>query len=450
MSPVSPITTPQSPVGEPRHHAREEMEFNYLGRILGGVGAKVPITSGRLGSGARARFEAHIALHYDRPGCFAYVGWSAVPKCPANVQWLVYGAFARAAVAAHIHLGGLEPAEGFGLACWLEPVPKPMHKAYDDAFGAMKSTIGYALHILGKEGTEGVASGTRIAVGCGRLRGSWLFGPQSGRVLLDGPRAVETVYGDIPNRCGGMAKSKDPVAKKLFKDRNEHIGLVSLYRQKWAYFNLQGGEPQTAVWSGAPVPADQIEQITILPEKIPTGAPQPFLVGLSLDFAKSSVEYGLDAHRARAVVNRILSSLEEMAGPQTGVYVSPRYGDGLAAVVAVEAPDANAVLRAPWVAQFNTFVNAAKDQLAPCQQLGLRIGLAIEQDLEACTPRLAGLSRVSSPAVEPIAQSVIDKARSCHVLSKERKPDVLVSRTVQVFQLVEGVPLDVTVLSFGE
>jgi len=423
-----------------RMSSRDEVEFRHLGRILGGVGARVPITGGRLGSAARSRFEAHIALLYDRPGCFAYVGWPSAVHCPTDVQLQVYGAFAKAAVATRIYLGGLEPAEGFGLACWREPAPKPMDPAYDEAYTGMMRTVEHALHILNVAGPNEIVAATRIALGCGRLRGSCLFGLQSDRVLLDGPRAVETLYGDIPNRCGGIAKGKDPVAKKLF-GTSAGIGTVTVFRQPWTHFYLR---PNTAaprissVWSGAPVPADLIEQLTLAPIAIPAGAPQPFLIGLSLDFAKSSLEFGADAHRARSVVDRILTDLENLASkPSNGLYVSPRYGDGVAAVVATEAADRAAAMKAPWFTWFQSFLGNAGGQLGQCKHLGLRIGLAVELDNEACTARLAGLSRHSSPAVEPIAQKVIDSARSCHNFVKNQSPALPITRQARVFVLNE-------------
>lgn len=407
---------------------RNKIEFDHLERLLAGLGSPGPAKTGRQGRTARAIFEHFQSRFYDRPGCFAYIGWdtkhgSHAPE--AKDQLVIYGAFARSAVANGIYLGALEPNEGFGLVGWRdELLPSTADPYYREA---MRHTIHAAADILA--GASGWAQ-TNLAFGWGRLRGNALVEgrPYHPWFLLNGPAVVDTVYGDLPNRCGGLAKGKDPAFAKNQLPLPSGSSQLMEVRQSWMI--LHGSDPlQPAVTSAALVQPDE------QPRKITSADRQPFLIGFSLDFAQSSLEYSRDVHRARTVVDQILAAFEQLAdkADMENFFVSPRYGDGLAAVIVLEInSDAAAFdVNLPWINHVKEFCKFADGLLGQCQLLGLRVAMAIDRDDNACAPRLAGARRTASPIVEPLADRVLTRARRCHDLAKDKTSPVPAIQSVK-------------------
>lgn len=416
---------------------REKIEFDHLVRVLSGLESTVQFDRTLHGRIARSMFEYHLAEIYDRPGCFGYVGWRTAlgQRPPSRQQQLaVFGAFARGAVAARVYLGALEPNEGFGLVKWFDEADGPA--GYRVAHDALCKVAAYALDLLQANPGWARLNRVSIALGYGRLRGSALFHQQKpkspGRMLLDGPAIVETIYGEVPNRCGGMAKGKDSAVKPGGQlGPNSAINKVASFRQSWAALGAPSRSLAASLLSRAPVAPRSIS---------PRSHLKPFLIGFSLDFAQSSPEYARDAHLARTVVDRVLTEFEDLTEDIPGLFVSPRYGDGVAAVLALEARTPEAALSATqeWHRKMLRFCRRTDRVLEACDRLGLRLGMAHELDLKAVTPRLVGVGRKCSPAVEALADSVITRARRCHEIAKAPATAVPTENTVNWLHLQTG------------
>lgn len=413
----------------------DEFVFNRLGRILGGYDTTLDFKQDRWGRISRTMLAAHIAGKYDRFGCFCYVGWESSEKQPPpsrRSQIAILAAFARAAVAARVYLGALEPDEGFGMAVWQNPPAPAETAAAMDPISAMRSVIAHALALLSKSASGRAALlDTRIAMGCGRLRGGSLLGGQTPHVILNGPAIVERFYGELPNRCGAIAKGKDGEANQLFPATRPPLGQITVFWQAWTRFYHRVPD--------AAVPNKLIEKEHIEPRRPPGNILRLFLIGFSLDFAQSRLEYESDAHRARAAVEHILRTFDALTQKIPGLYISPRYGDGVAAVIVVDASTTAEALdeSLPWFKEFKGFVQNANEQLSNCSKLGLRIGMAVQEDLKACAPRLAGVSQLSSPAVETLADSVVSSARKCHHIAKHHQ-NIVAEKNVKWLWLESG------------
>ncbi len=408
-----------------------EIEFDHFERILAGVGTRLKMRQTRAGRTARAMLEARVAEQYDRAGCFCYAGWKVTndrPAPPVEEQLRIYAAFANSAVAAGVYLGALEPNEGFGLADW-NPSDEPS-AGWDHATAVEKMTgmLARAGTLLaGRMPSEEFAP-MRVALGFGRLRGKALLWPpqQSDQPkILAGHGVVQTIYGEIPNRCGALAKGKDVEGEALLAGKSVNFpGHYIRYRQPWTRMEFRTGTSSgTRPMVPGPILDTLIEDQAVPAAVIDPAEPQIFLVGFSLDFAQSRREYQVNANLARTIVNRILSEWEELATRDDGIsgmFISPRYGDGVAAVIVVEADTPTAVRQRPWFIKLADFCKSATHWLQHADQLGLRIGMAIEPDSEAAAPRLAGLGRTASPAIERLAEKVIGRARDCHGLAKKK------------------------------
>jgi len=416
---------------------REKIEFDHLVRLLSGLESTVQFNRTLHGRIARSMFDYHLAETYDRPGCFGYVGWRTPrgQRPPSRRQQLVvFGAFARAAVAARVYLGALEPNEGFGMVKWFGDTNDDA--GYHEAHDALRRATAYALDLLGADPGWPRLRRVSIVLGYGRLRGSALFHkPKSKvfpRMLLDGPSIVETVYGEVPNRCGGIAKGKDAAVKVGgLLGPNRAVDQVASFRQSWAALCAVRPPPSAGLLRRSP----------ILPRAIsPRAHLKPYLIGFSLDFAQSSSEFTKDAHLARTVVDRVLTDFESLTDDIVGLFVSPRYGDGLAAVLALEASTPEAALAASqsWHRRIRRFCRSADRVLNACDRLGLRLGMAHELDREAVTPRLAGVGRTCSPAVEALAGHVITRARLCHDIAKAPATYVRTEKIVNWLHLQPG------------
>jgi len=66
------------------------------------------------------------------------------------------------------------------------------------------------------------------------------------------------------------------------------------------------------------------------------------------------------------------------------------------------------------------FCRMVSKTMRPCGNLGLRVGMAIEEDMLASAPRLAGVGHTSVAAVELIAKDVILRAREAQDAKTER------------------------------
>lgn len=430
--------------------------FRPFETLLGGFETNLELDSDPRQRAARAMIEAHLIDKKDVAGCFGYVGWPGANLKPklrvpnARDQYRIYGAFAQAAVAAEVYLGALEPNEGFGLAVWT-PKSSGFSGGYLQARATMEKLIAYAAWLLTETPDELLAV-TSVAIGCGKLSGdAHLADEELAKFLqeqmrearrlkspgarpqflraLRGPLVVETFYGEIPNRCGATAKGKD--APPLPLRDSDGIVRYSLFQQAWTQLfgqmALNHDKLTDARRPGRDPVAKRehqlIESCRIRPQPIPPYCARPYVVGLSLDFAQSRKAYGRNAHRARAVVDQVLTEFSALAANSKSMFISPRYGDGVAAVVAVEAASVMAVKRGPWVQKLRHFVKTANQSLRDSHGLGLRIGLALARDEDAVAPRLAGLDISSCTAVEAFELPVVQEARACHPLAKELGED---------------------------
>ena len=190
-----------------------------------------------------------------------------------------------------------------------------------------------------------------------------------------------------------------------------HSGQVMVFRQPW--ISVQAS---TASLNQDPVALDCIKPKAIEPDK----DLKPFVIGFSLDFAKSQKEYANDPHLARTVIDQILSEFDAITEQIPGLFVSPRFGDGVVAVIVVEATSTQDALNRQdqrWFEFVREFCRSATRRLKGCHELGLRIGMAIDEDTAACAPRLAGVGQTSNPAVDFLASAVIERARRCHAIA---------------------------------
>lgn len=409
-------------------------DFNPLERLLGGFDTELNLDGDRIHRGARAMLEAHLIAQKDLAGCFAYVGWPGKNVTPArrvlteDQQREVYAAFAEAAVARRVYLGALEPDEGFGLACW----PDGKHGFtgnYIAGRRSMERVVAHAVHLLGRK--RSLLAATTVAIGSGRLRGE-TRGQSPLRpgtlVALRGPKIVERLYGEVPNRCGAIAKGKDAGVQPLPKLRvGARAARTVLFFQPWTKLFGQRELTKTKLEDQRHRRLSSItlsdhclwEIMEIKPAAMPQNALLPYLVGLSLDFAQSRQAYDRDAHRTRAVVDEILRDFGILAEKNPAMFISPRYGDGVAAVVTVEATSLAAARVGPWLADIRGFVWRASRHLGRAHGLGLRVGLAVDRDQEAFAPRLGGLEQASCTAVETLGIGVITRARDCHPAAKK-------------------------------
>ena len=355
----------------------------------------------------------------DRVGCFGYVGWRAKNVPDRTIQLAIYGAYARASIAAGVFLGALEPNEGFGLAALVDGEMPPQDIL--DPLNQMRKVVAYATAILCSDNT----SLPCVALGLGLLRGNW---PEKGEEPCDimglvGPEMVERIYGELPNRCGGLAKGKDSSNVKLPVTTVGKTQPVIVFRQPWTLGCVTVADTRTEI----PDSLINLEDIQGQELDSKLQAKRPYVVGLSLDFAKSQEEFRRNAYRARLVIDEVLVKFENLAKPSGGLFVSPRFGDGLAAVVVVEANTEQNLLEQKWRKDLSEFCREAAGLLRGCQKLGLRVGMAISLDFRACAPRLAGIMRTRSSAVETLAEEVIGLARQCHEFAKE-KPEIITHR----------------------
>lgn len=399
--------------------SKEIIEFKHLVRILGDVGTRIRLASSRTGRNARAIFEGHLASEYDRVGCFAYVGWHHDHdlRFPLEEEQLsVYAAYARAAVASGVYLGAMEPKEGFGLVIWEDGNRRR------DYSKALRATLDRMMQLAVHAATEmrslsnNVLASTSFVVGRGLLRGEKLFDsmPSSPPKILDGPQVVESIFGDIPNKCGTIAKGKDPRATKFFGGTlPSPLEGVILYSQPWILMGTSGANGKNRRISGFVLEMKPLPRSKIGPRHL-----KPFLIGLSLDFAQSSDEYRSNAHLARTIIDQILCKLESYAR-STDLFISPRYGDGVGAVMVLEAITENHA-KEQAIQRLMPFCRMVSKTMRPCGNLGLRVGMAIEEDMLASAPRLAGVGHTSVAAVELIAKDVILRAREAQDAKTER------------------------------
>ncbi len=417
------------------HQNRDAVEFDHLEWILAGVAPKLNVGGSRSGRAAKAMFETHMRDRYEHAGCFAYVGWAKrdglhIPS--SDLQQKIYAIYARAAVAAKVYLGAMEPNEGFGLAAWVDKCGGSLEASVASVpIQAMLTTASLAADLLAKEVSNEKLRTTRMVLGYGTLRGKALLSAPSHMMLLAGPVCVESLYGEIPNRCGGIAKGKDTIANRVFKDADllNPTEAVIVYWQPWSRLTYKRNQllPPTssdvASTSGKnpAIPDELLEIYPTKPREIRGNENKPYLIALSLDFAQSRAEYKSNAHLARTVVDQILVAFDDLAKRSVGMFVSPRYGDGVSAVIVVEAPSESDALNIEWLASIKGFRDFATALLRNCKGLGLRIGMAADLDVVACAPRLAGVAQTSSPAVDTLANKVITRARQCHDAAKHHK-----------------------------